>query len=101
MRIDGPQIHVIDSHAGGEPTRIVIAGGPSLGDGPISERLDRFRTEYDHYRSAIVNEPRGNDAIVGAMLCEPVDPANAAGVIFLIRQKNLWVSSGSGSLPSE
>ncbi len=76
------KIRVIDSHTGGEPTRIVIEGGPPLGTGPMSERLSRFRTHFDHYRSAIVNEPRGNDAMVGAVLCEPVNPANAAGIIF-------------------
>jgi len=76
------KIHVIDSHTGGEPTRIVIEGGPPLGAGSMSQRLDCFRTRYDHYRSAIVNEPRGSDATVGAILCEPVDPANAAGIIF-------------------
>jgi 4-hydroxyproline epimerase len=75
-------IHVIDSHTGGEPTRVVIAGGPLLGDGPLSERLDLFRGEYDHFRSAIVNEPRGSDAIVGALLCEPMDPSCSTGVIF-------------------
>jgi 4-hydroxyproline epimerase len=76
------KIRVIDSHTGGEPTRIVIEGGPALGTGPMSERMDRFRTQFDQYRSAIVNEPRGNDAMVGAILCEPVNPANAAGIIF-------------------
>jgi 4-hydroxyproline epimerase len=82
-----PQKHlshvcVIDSHTGGEPTRVVTEGGPDLGSGPLSERVAIFRTRYDHIRSAIVNEPRGNDAIVGALLCEPHDPACAAGVIF-------------------
>jgi 4-hydroxyproline epimerase len=48
----------------------------------MAERLAVFRDKYDHYRSAIVNEPRGSDAVVGALLCEPVDPAHAAGVIF-------------------
>ena len=76
------RIRVIDSHTGGEPTRLVVAGGPDLGSGPLSERLQRFRNEYDCLRSAIVNEPRGSDVIVGALLCEPVDPACAAGVIF-------------------
>jgi 4-hydroxyproline epimerase len=76
------KIHVIDSHTGGEPTRIVIEGGPDLGSGSMAERLQHFREHYDHYRSAIVNEPRGSDAMVGALLCEPVDPANAAGVLF-------------------
>jgi 4-hydroxyproline epimerase len=76
------RVRVIDSHTGGEPTRVVIAGGPDLGRGDMAERLERFRTHHDTFRSAIVNEPRGSDVIVGALLCEPVDPASAAGVIF-------------------
>jgi 4-hydroxyproline epimerase len=76
------RIHIIDSHTGGEPTRVVIDGGPPLADGTLSERLVRFRNSYDHFRSAIVNEPRGSDAMVGALLCEPVDPSCSAGVIF-------------------
>ena len=76
------RIKVIDSHTAGEPTRVVIAGGPDLGAGPMPERLARFRSEFDRFRSAVVNEPRGNDAIVGALLCEPHDPSCKAGVIF-------------------
>lgn len=76
------RIKVIDSHTCGEPTRVVVSGFPDLGTGTIESRLDRFRDEYDDLRSAIVREPRGHDAIVGALLCEPVDPAAAAGVIF-------------------
>ncbi len=75
-------IQVIDSHTGGEPTRVVIGGGPSLGNGPLSERRRLFRARYDHFRSAIVNEPRGSDAIVGALLCDPVDRSCSTGVIF-------------------
>ncbi len=70
------KVHVIDSHTGGEPTRVVIAGGPDLGGGTMAQRLERFRTAHDTFRSAVVNEPRGNDAMVGALLCEP------DGVIF-------------------
>ena len=76
------QLQVIDSHTGGEPTRVVISGFPDLGHGSMAERLEVFRHNFDHYRSAIVNEPRGNDAMVGALLCAPVDPACAAGVIY-------------------
>lgn len=76
------KIHVIDSHTGGEPTRLVMSGGPDLGNGSMAERLAIFRTQYDTFRSAVVNEPRGNDAIVGALLCQPLDPTCAAGVIF-------------------
>ena len=76
------RIKVIDSHTGGEPTRTVIAGGPDLGSDTLSVRRDRFKHEFDHLRSAITNEPRGSDALVGALLCEPVDKTCATGVIF-------------------
>ena len=72
----------IDSHTGGEPTRVIIDGFPDLGGGSIAERLEVFRNNHDSLRCAIVREPRGHDAIVGALLCEPVDPTSAAGVIF-------------------
>lgn len=76
------QVTVVDSHTGGEPTRVVVSGGPKLGGGSMAERLARFRDEHDDFRSAVVNEPRGSDVMVGALLCEPADPACAAGVIF-------------------
>jgi 4-hydroxyproline epimerase len=75
-------VRVIDSHTEGEPTRVVVEGGPDLGNGDLAERLVRFRTEFDHFRSGIVCEPRGSDVVVGALLCEPVNPDCAAGVIF-------------------
>jgi len=76
------RIRVIDSHTGGEPTRVVIDGGPDLGVGSLAERRDRFRAHFDAYRSAIVNEPRGSDVMVGALLTPPTDPTCAAGLIF-------------------
>ena len=76
------RITVIDTHTGGEPTRVVTAGGPDLGAGPLPERRDRFQREFDRFRSAIVNEPRGSDVMVGALLCEPQNPSCAAGIIF-------------------
>jgi 4-hydroxyproline epimerase len=76
-------ISIIDSHTGGEPTRLVVAGGPELGAGPLSERLALLRTgHFDNFRSAVVCEPRGSDVLVGALLCEPHAPDCAAGVIF-------------------
>lgn len=75
-------VKVIDSHTGGEPTRVVIEGMPNLGEGTVAERQERFRTEHDRFRSAVVNEPRGSDVIVGALLVEPVDKACVCGVIF-------------------
>ena len=76
------RVHIIDSHTGGEPTRLVIDGGPELGAGPIRERLNVLRYRHDDFRKSILLEPRGSDVIVGALLCEPHDPSCTAGVIF-------------------
>jgi 4-hydroxyproline epimerase len=75
-------LNVIDSHTGGEPTRLVVSGGPDLGNGTLSERLDVFCTRFDDWRAGIVTEPRGSDVVVGALLCEPDAADCAAGVIF-------------------
>ncbi|HEV2276672.1 MAG TPA: proline racemase family protein [Acidobacteriaceae bacterium] len=75
-------IQVIDSHTAGEPTRVVIAGGPDLGNHSLAHRARRLATRHDAFRSAVINEPRGSDVLVGALLCEPEDPASTAGVIF-------------------
>jgi 4-hydroxyproline epimerase len=76
------QVVVIDSHTGGEPTRVVVSGGPDLGTGSLAERCELFRRQFDLFRSAAVNEPRGSDVTVGALLVPPVDKNCAAGVIF-------------------
>src|SRR5881296_1848239 len=76
------RVQFIDSHTGGEPTRVVVSGGPDLGSGPLSDRAERLRSKHDSFRSAVVNEPRGSDVLVGALLVEPVDRSCAAGVIF-------------------
>lgn len=76
------KIHIIDSHTGGEPTRVVVSGGPELGSGSLTEKREKFQREFDSYRSAIVNEPRGSDVIVGALLVPPQDQSCVTGVIF-------------------
>lgn len=76
------KITIIDSHTAGEPTRVVVAGGPDLGNGPLDQRRDKFQRDFDRFRSAVVNEPRGSDVVVGALLLEPHDKTCAAGAIF-------------------
>jgi 4-hydroxyproline epimerase len=76
------RISVIDTHTGGEPTRVVVAGGPDLGSGSMAERLAVLRDRHDTFRTAVAGEPRGSDVMVGAIVLPPVDPSCAAGVIF-------------------
>lgn len=76
------KVGVIDTHTGGEPTRVVITGMPDLGNGSLALRRERFATEFDEFRSAVVNEPRGSDVMVGALLLPPASQDAVAGVIF-------------------
>lgn len=75
-------ISIIDSHTGGEPTRIIVDGGPDLGRASVAEQLQCLREHYDHYRSAAVCEPRGSDVLVGGLVCQPSAPDCVAGIIF-------------------
>lgn len=92
----GP-VRVIDSHTGGEPTRVVVAGGPDLGGGTVRDQLERFRRDHDRFRSAVVNEPRGSDVMVGALLVPPHDPSCRFGVIFFNNVDTLWMC-GHGTI---
>ena len=75
-------IQTVDSHTGGEPTRVVIAGGPDLGKGNVAEQARVFRAQHDAFRRAVVCEPRGHDVLVGAMLVPPADATCTTGVIY-------------------
>jgi proline racemase len=84
-------VHVVDSHTEGEPTRVVIEGAPDLGPGTAAERLQVFRTRFDGFRSAVCNEPRGFDALVGALLLPPAHPEAVAQVIFFNNVGTLYM----------
>lgn len=75
-------LNFVDSHTGGEPTRLIVSGGPDLGRSSLVERFERLQSEHDGWRASVVTEPRGSDVVVGALLCEPDDPECAAAVIF-------------------
>lgn len=76
------RVQFIDSHTGGEPTRVIISGGPDLGGGDAADKLRIFRERHDDFRRAVVNEPRGSDVLVGALLVEPADKSCVTGVIY-------------------
>jgi 4-hydroxyproline epimerase len=76
------RIGFVDSHTAGEPTRLILSGVPDLGTGSVAEQLQQLRAQ-DWLRRCVIHEPRGHEAIVGAVLCEPLDPTAACGVIFI------------------
>lgn len=76
------KIHAIDSHTGGEPTRVILAGGPHLQGCTLQERLQDLQRHHDAFRRAVILEPRGTDALVGALLTPPADPSALTGVLF-------------------
>ncbi|MGC0155676.1 4-hydroxyproline epimerase [Chromobacterium vaccinii] len=76
------QIEIIDSHTGGEPTRLVLSGFPALAGASMADKRDALRERHDGWRRACLLEPRGSDVLVGALYCEPVSPDAACGVIF-------------------
>jgi proline racemase len=75
-------VDVVDSHTEGEPTRVVVDGWPQPAGVTMAERRDDLRLHHDHLRQAIVREPRGHDAVVGALLTPPVSEGAVAGVVF-------------------
>ncbi|WP_170785937.1 proline racemase family protein [Ruegeria lacuscaerulensis] len=75
-------MHVIDSHTGGEPTRVILDGAPDLGTGSLADRARRLATDHEEFYRSIMLEPRGQPAMVGALLVEPVDPTCVTGVIY-------------------
>jgi len=48
----------------------------------MAERRDDLRARFDHLRRGVVREPRGSDAVVGALLTPPVSSGSVAGIVF-------------------
>jgi 4-hydroxyproline epimerase len=76
------RIPFLDSHTGGEPTRLIEARPGEFGQGSVAEQLARLRSEHDNLRVQVLNEPRGSDVLVGALLVQSADPSCQLGVIY-------------------
>lgn len=76
------QMEVVDSHTEGEPTRVVVAGWPEIEGRTMATRREAFARTHDALRRAVVAEPRGHEAMVGALLTAPVEASSEAGAVF-------------------
>ncbi|WND03854.1 proline racemase family protein [Temperatibacter marinus] len=75
-------MRVIDSHTGGQPTRVLIDVSLPLGSGSVAEQLSVLRSQRDDIRRETVLDPKCSDAMVGALVVPPQDSRCSAGVIF-------------------
>jgi 4-hydroxyproline epimerase len=76
------RIPYVDSHTGGEPTRLITSLPFDLGTGSVADKLSTLKKDHDDLRRTVLLEPRGSDVLVGALLVEPADPTCQFGVIF-------------------
>jgi trans-L-3-hydroxyproline dehydratase len=76
-------ITTLDTHAAGEPLRIVTGGYPDLPGATILERRRYAREHHDDLRRALMWEPRGHADMYGCILTPPVSPEANFGVLFL------------------
>ncbi len=76
------RIPFLDSHTGGEPTRLIETPPFDLGTGSVADKLSKLKKDHDDFRTTVLNEPRGSDVLVGALLVLPNDPTCQFGVIF-------------------
>lgn len=78
-------IEAVDTHTGGEPTRIVTGGlnVSQFTGGSVREQRDRFRAEADSVRELLMKEPRGHDDMYGAIVVPPEREEADVGVFFM------------------
>lgn len=83
QRLNYTVFETIDSHTMGEPTRIITKGFPELIGNTMIERKQYLEEHFDHYRTALMLEPRGHKDMFGAVLTEPISKEADLGVIFM------------------
>ena len=73
----------VELHTCGETFRLVTQGLPKIPGRTIIERIAWLEQNADHYRRAVLLEPRGHKDLYGGYLTDPVSPQADFGVIFL------------------
>jgi 4-hydroxyproline epimerase len=90
-------LEVLDSHTEGEPTRVVIGGWPELESPTMEGRREELDRRFGPLWRGAILEPRGHDALVGALLTPPVSRGAVAGVVFFDNVGPLWMC-GHGTI---
>lgn len=90
-------IHTIDSHTGGEPTRLVLSGIPLRGRSLLEQRQSMMQN-YDHLRSALMCEPRGHRGMFGAVMAPPTRDDVDFGIIWVDSDGSYLNMCGHGTI---
>ena len=94
MSVPAPEtpvtLEVVDSHTGGEPTRVVVGGFPEFRSRSMRDLREELARDHDWIRTLCIGEPRGFDAVVGAVLCDSEREDCEAGVVFFNNVGSLW-----------
>lgn len=75
-------ITCVDSHTGGEPTRLVIGGMPVIEGDTIREKNQYFKDNCDYLRTTLTGEPRAHAAMHAAIYLPPSTPEADFGLLF-------------------
>lgn len=76
-------LFTIDTHTGGEPTRILIGGLPHIPGDTMQAKRRELQTKMDWVRRFLMWEPRGHRDMFGAIITPPVTPGAKFGVVFM------------------
>jgi len=77
------EIHTVEMHTGGEPTRIIVGGWPEFVGKTLLDKRREAKERFDHLRRGLMLEPRGHDGMYGALLVEPDHPEADLAVLFM------------------
>lgn len=77
------EIETIDAHTAGEPLRIILSGLPEIKGKTILEKRRYMKENLDHYRTALMFEPRGHADMYGCVVTPALSVEADFGVIFM------------------
>jgi proline racemase len=75
--------HAVDSHTEGMPTRVIVGGVGVLPGETMAQRRVNFLRDSDDLRTLLMFEPRGHNAMSGAILQPPTRPDCDWGVLYI------------------
>ena len=77
------RIKVVDTHAAGEPARIIVGGMPEVKGATMAEKKEYLEKNFDFIRKRLMLEPRGHNCMFGAVVLPPTVEEADFGIVFM------------------